>query len=157
VYKGEYGRAVRSTRGFQQGETVGWLWGKLLSPAAMALLESTPHRDPMLRRDPTHVEGQENYSTPAQHGIWRTVSTGSGGLVLLVSEQCPMAYVNHGDIEAQRNVSSRIAHTDFSQATAQACRPPSTGWCFRCWLMSPSPRDSSCWQTTAGRRRSGRG
>ena len=107
VETSSYGKALVAQRSFDADAVVGHMWGKLVCQDVHAAMQTAPHTDP------THQEGEEDYCTPIKNGVWRTVSTGGAGQMLLVSEQCPMSLINHSDSPEQCNVSIDLTDTAY--------------------------------------------
>jgi hypothetical protein len=83
------GRGLRALQYYEPGDVVGWMWGRFVTEDEW--LQITQGTDP-------HADGGEDFVEPARRGVWRCVDVpqqASGACHLLVSAQCPMAYINH--------------------------------------------------------------
>jgi len=97
---GAAGLGLFATRHFEEGEIIGFLWGKFVAQEEW---------DSMVKRgvDSTHRGVEEDYVTPIKNGIYRSLSVpvqSNGATLLMASQQCPMAYINQGHGEATNNV-----------------------------------------------------
>ena len=101
------GLGLFASRSFAEGETIGFVWGKFVT---------VEDWEAILQRgcDNTYVQGEENYVIPAQRGIHRALSVpmlSNGASLLLVSEQCPIAYINQGHGAPTNNV--ELQHPEY--------------------------------------------
>jgi hypothetical protein len=97
---GEAGLGLFATKNFEEGETVGYLWGKFILQEEWNTLQTR-------QVDPSHRAGEEDYAGPVSQGINRVVTVPmqeNGATLLLASQQCPMAYINQGHDAATNNV-----------------------------------------------------
>jgi len=113
---GRAGLGLFAGRAFAEGATIGYMWGRF---ATQEEWDSICHGGVELY--PYHSarlgEMAENFVAPVQNGIHRCVAVPyqeHGATLLLASEQCPMAYMNHGDTAAARNVRIAVPATAFS-------------------------------------------
>jgi hypothetical protein len=85
------GRGLRLEKNvWEAGAIIGWMWGKFVTDEEWIQITEGV--------DTTYVAGHEDFTTPATCGIWRCVGVPqqvSGATHLVISEQCPMAYINH--------------------------------------------------------------
>lgn len=98
------GRGLRAVNNFDEGQVIGWLWGKFVA-------EEMWTDDITNGRDPTHIDGAEDYVQPALDGIWRCLHVPQqecGATLLIGSEQCPMVLINSGDPDLDLNVNVSI-------------------------------------------------
>jgi hypothetical protein len=97
---GEAGLGLFATRRFEEGEIVGYLWGKFVAQEEWDSIKIRGF-------DPSHRGAEEDYATPVKQGIHRVVSVelqDNGASLLLASQQCPMAYINQGHGPQTNNV-----------------------------------------------------
>lgn len=113
---GRAGLGLFATQAFAEGATLGYMWGRF---ATQDEWDSIVHRGVELR--PYHSarlgELAEDFVAPVQQGIHRCLAVPDqehGATLLMASEQCPMAYMNHGDSAAVRNVRIAVPATAFS-------------------------------------------
>jgi hypothetical protein len=103
----EAGLGLFATRNFAEGELVGYLWGKFVTPAAWTAIQQRSI-------DPSFLSGEEDYVAPVKQGIMRVMEVPTqqnGASLLLASQQCPAAYINQGVDEETCNVQI-VAPTD---------------------------------------------
>ena len=98
---GRAGLGLFTLRAFAEGETIGYLWGRF----------ATQEEWDSIKKQGKELGGRwpadrENFVAPVQRGVHRCVRVAqqeTGATLLLASEQCPMAYVNHGRGSKERN------------------------------------------------------
>ena len=93
------GFGIFTTRAFKEGETVGYMWGKITSAEVWSSIAAGA--------DPTHLSGQEDFVATCLQGVNCCVAIdeqADGSSVLIASRLCPMAFINHGE-QLMRNVS----------------------------------------------------
>jgi hypothetical protein len=84
------GLGVFACRAFQAGEVVGYVHGKVVSAEVWASIST----DGM---DPTHRDGEEDFAAPFTQGVNCCAEIdlqADGTCKILVSRQCPMAFIN---------------------------------------------------------------
>jgi len=107
--EGQAGLGLFATRDHDEGEVLGYLWGKFVTEDQW---EAIVRR----HRDNTFEQGQEDYVTPVQRGIHRALSVppqSNGASLLLASQQCPIAYINQGHDASTNNVEFRFPDEPF--------------------------------------------
>jgi hypothetical protein len=86
------GLGLFASRRFEEGELVGYLWGKFVTREEWIAIDERQF-------DVTWRQGEECYVTPVKQGIQRVMEVPpqqNGAALLLASQQCPMAYINQG-------------------------------------------------------------
>jgi hypothetical protein len=114
------GLVARHSR--EEGELLGWMWGKLVSQEVFAGMRDAPHRDT------TQQAGEEDYLQPMLQGVLRAVATGGAGDVLLASGQCPMSLINHSDSGDAHPLNCSIDLTATAYERAVQGRPEADHW-----------------------------
>jgi len=108
------GLGLFATRRFEEGELVGYLWGKFVTREQWTAIK---HR----QFDATWRQGEECYVSPVKQGIQRLVEVPpqqNGACMLLASQQCPIAYINQGFAQETYNVEMVAPQDRFDGARA---------------------------------------
>ena len=114
------GRGVVSTRAIPAQSLIGHMWGMHVSED----YRKNMFKNPGKYRTQLQDKGVEDYTTQLSNGNWRSASTADG--VLLGSEQCPMAMINHSDEPDEWNVS--IDLSSLSLRSESSALGPSVKW-----------------------------
>jgi hypothetical protein len=88
---GEAGLGLWASRRFEEGELVGYFFGKFVTLAEWTAILAPRHFDPTWR------SGEEDYVEPVRQGIRRVMEVPAqqnGASFLIGSQQCPVAYIN---------------------------------------------------------------
>lgn len=111
------GLGLFANRRFEEGQVVGYLWGKFLREDQWVAL-TTRYVDTTVF-DPND-EQEEDYVSPVQQGIHRGLSVPlqeDGASYLVASQQCPAAYINQGHAEETCNVKFNVPTHAFDCST----------------------------------------